>query len=117
MEWLTTIIKSLARPFQWWVVIAEWESGLLVRLGKNSRVLAPGIHLRIPFLDRIYVQSIRLRTISFSGMQCVTKDGKTAVVGASISFSVSNVKDLYDSCSTPEYTLETQIQQIGRAHV
>ena len=117
MEWLTTIIRSLTKPFQWWVVIAEWESGLLVRLGKNSRVLIPGIHLRIPFLDRIYVQSIRLRTTSFCGMQCVTKDGKTAVVGAAVSFSIGNIKELYDSSSTPEFTLETQVMQMLIARI
>ena len=64
MEWLSTIVRSLWRPFQWWVVVAQWELGLRIRLGKKTKALNPGIHFRIPFLDRIYIQSARLRTIS-----------------------------------------------------
>lgn len=109
MEWLTTIVRGLWRPLQWWVVVAQWELGLRIRLGKKIKPLNPGIHFRVPFLDRIYIQSARLRTISFTGMQCLTKDGKTAVVSAAISFLIRDIVKLYDSVSTVEHTLETMV--------
>lgn len=111
MEWFSTILRGLSRPFQWWIVIAQWEQGLRVRLGKHCEKLDPGIHLRIPFLDRIYVQSIRLRTLSFTGLCCLTKDRKTAVVGISASFSINDMLRLYDSLSSPEHTVEMLVSK------
>jgi len=108
MEWFSTILRNMVRPLQWWVVIAHWEQGLRVRLGKTSKILKPGIHFRIPFIDRIYVQSIRLRTITFTGLNALTKDKKTATINAAISFSISDVQKLYNTLSTPELTLESK---------
>lgn len=55
-----------------------WEAALRVRLGRRVVMLGPGFHLRIPFLDRTFVRSVRLRTISDSGQTVVTQDGDTA---------------------------------------
>jgi len=105
MSWLSIILKAFARPFQWWIVVAPWEHGLRVRLGKVSKLLLPGIHFRIPFLDRIYTQSIRLRTI-WDGCQTITSaDGFCLTVGISIDFIIADLKELFNSLSAPEATL------------
>lgn len=107
------VLQSLTKPFKWWVVIAEWEQGVRVRLGKNTTHLMPGIHLRIPWLDRVYVQSARLRTITVTGITCRTQDGKTAIISLATHFTVANMLQLYQRLSSPETTLEAMaIEQV-----
>jgi len=105
MEWLSSLLRGLAKPLKWWIVIATWERGLRVRLGKTSTALEPGIHLRIPWLDRIYVQSVRLRTLSTEKINAMSKDGKNVSISVAVHFTIKDVKRLYDSLSTPSYTI------------
>lgn len=102
---LTTIIQGAARPFKWWVTIASWEQGLRVRFGKRSRALPPGIHFRIPFLDRVYVQSTRAKTIVSSNQTMSTADGKVVTMSVSIIYEVSDILRMYEQASSPEDVL------------
>jgi len=105
MEWLTTIFRSFSKIFQWWVVVAPWERALRVRLGKIAADLAPGIHFRIPFLDRILLQSIRLRTVWDSAHTVSSRDGHTLTVGVAIDFAIVDLRLMFESLSSPEVTL------------
>lgn len=109
IEAMHGLLQAATKPLKWWVVIAEWEQGLRVRLGKNSVKLGPGFHLRIPYLDRIYVQSVRLRTIESSGQQCMTADGRVVIFTTAISFVIADIKRLYNNLSTPELTLQNEV--------
>jgi hypothetical protein len=107
VNWLTTILQAFGKPFQWWVVVAPWERGLLIRLGRVAKVLEPGPHFRIPFLDRVYVQSIRKRTIVDTGYSVTSKDGAVLTVSIAIDFAITDVRCLYDSMANPEVTIST----------
>lgn len=105
MEWLSTLLQAFARPFTWWVVVASWEQGLRVRLGKQTKLLRPGVHLRIPFLDRIYVQSTRLRVVSCQGQSFSAGDGRTVTVSLSVRYAVRDIVLMYEAASAPEAVL------------
>lgn len=105
MEWISQIASMIARPLQWWVTCTPWEAGLRVRLGKHAKVLLPGIHFRIPFLDRIFVQSTRTRMVSSTGQTVSTKDGKTVTVGMSAQYAIGDIKKMYMAVSSPDATL------------
>lgn len=61
MNWLQVIGSWLAR-LRFWVVVAPWELAVRVRCGRRVRTLPPGFRLRIPVVDRVYVQCSRVRT-------------------------------------------------------
>jgi hypothetical protein len=109
MNWLSQIFQFF-RAFQFWIVVAPWESGLRVRFGKQCTVLHPGPHLRIPFVDRIFVQAVRLRTISDSGQTMATRDGRCLTIAVTVSYAIEDIRKLYLSVSNPEQTLLGQIQ-------
>ena len=117
MHWLTLLTKALARPFYWWVVVAPWEQGLRVRLGKTAKALHPGWHFKIPFFDRVYVQSVRSRTMSRQNATATTKDGKSVVFSLAIHFAVADIKQLFDSLSTPEATLAAKATAVAATHI
>jgi regulator of protease activity HflC (stomatin/prohibitin superfamily) len=111
MTWLSQLF-GFFRAFQIWIVIAPWEAALRIRLGKRVTVLSSGIHFRIPFLDRIFVQSVRLRTVSDSGQTITTKDGKMLTLAVAVSYEIDDIKKLYLTVNTPETTLLNQIQGV-----
>jgi len=104
-NWFSTIAQAFSKPLQWWVVIAPWEQGLRVRLGKTSIVLRSGIHFRIPWLDRVYVQSIRERTIIETNQTATTRDGRTVTFSLATNFRIYDIQRLFDSLSSPEITI------------
>ncbi len=109
MNWLSQIL-GFFKSFQFWIVIAPWESGLRVRLGKSAVVLGPGPHFRMPFIDRLFIQSVRLRTISDSGQTMVTRDGKVVSLSVAVSYEIADIEKLYRSVCNPEATLLHQVQ-------
>jgi hypothetical protein len=109
MNWLSQIF-GFFKSFQFWIVIAPWEAGLRVRLGKSADVLEPGPHVRLPFIDRMFVQSTRLRTISDSGQTMTTKDGHIVTLCVALNYSIADIKRLYLAASNPESTLLHQVQ-------
>lgn len=102
---LTQILTAMWRPFQWWVVVAPWERALRVRLGKTAIVLQPGPHFRIPFLDRVYLKSVRLRIISEDGQTMTTRDGKVVTLNIAVQYAIEDIALLYHSVANPETTL------------
>lgn len=117
MHWITTILQACSRPLQWWVVIAPWEQGIRVRLGKTAGHLLSGIHFRIPFLDRIYVQSIRTQTLWETGQTVSSKDGHVLTLSIAIHYSIKDVVALYNSMATPETTIRTRCAALVIAYV
>lgn len=109
MNWLSQIF-GFFKQFQFWVVIAPWEAGLRVRLGSNSVVLPPGPHLRLPFVDRIFVLPTRLRPISQTGQTITTLDGYTLTVDLTVLYQIQDIKQVFDTMSNPEYVLLSRIQ-------
>lgn len=107
---LLSQIFGLFKAFQLWIVIAPWEAALRVRLGRDAVILSPGPHWRIPFLDRIFVQSVRLRTISDSGQTMATKDGKVLTIAVAVSYAIDDIRKLYLTVSNPESTMLLQMQ-------
>ena len=117
MQWLSQILSSLAQPFKWWIVVAPWEGALRIRLGKVAGELGPGIHFRIPFLDRIYVQSLRLRSISDTGQTMTTKDRKVVTISVGVEYGIANLLRVYEALANPESVLIYRVQGIIADHV
>lgn len=110
MTWLTQLFAGLAKPFKWWVIVAPWERGVRVRLGKTALLLEPGPHWRIPGVDRVYVQSVRLRTISETNQTLMTSDRQVVNLSYALLFAVADILKLYDSVANPELTLSMAAQ-------
>ena len=116
MSWLSQIF-GFFKSFQCWVTIAPWEMGLRVRLGKTATVLRPGPHLRIPFLDRIFIQPVRLRTIEPPTITLTTKDGKTLSLKIALRYQIEDILLLHLKVATPENTILTAAQHSISAFV
>lgn len=96
MSW-RQLLSSVRSAVTWWVIIAPWERALRVRLGKVVKTLEPGVHSRIPGIDRIFIQPIRIRTSDIGVQTVTTKDGKAVTVAGVVKYRVSDLEKLYNS--------------------
>jgi len=113
MDWLNTLVEKFTDLLRWWAIIAPWERGLRVRCGKHVTEFGAGMHLRFPLLDRFYVQSIRLRTADVSPQTMTTLDSHTLTIAGVISYSINDLRQLYDTLHHPDDT----IVDMASAHV
>jgi regulator of protease activity HflC (stomatin/prohibitin superfamily) len=73
-------------------VAAQWERGVLLRLGKFRCVKGPGIVYVVPFIDNITFVDTRLLTLNIPSQQVITKDNVPAAVDGVLYFMVKAVE-------------------------
>ena len=105
MQYIGQFFELIQRLLVWWVIVAPWENALHIRAGKHVKTLKAGIYLRVPFLDTVYVQPMRLRIQSLAPQTVSTKDGQTVTVVATMGYSICDLQKLFNTISHPESTL------------
>jgi len=101
-------------------VIKEWERAPVLRLGKYVGIKGPGIIYVFPLIDRIpQIVTLRIRAISFSSEQTLTKDNVPVNVDAVMYAKVIdpekcilNVEDYYQATFLAAQTTLREV--IGR---
>ena len=77
---LDTVIGALDL-FRFWVVLYEYERGVILRLGRPHRDLGPGIHWRLPLrIEELRFVNIRKKTSNSWDMTFTLATGKTVTV-------------------------------------
>lgn len=104
-------LKQLLLQFRPWSIILPWEQGIRIRFGKHVRDMTPGVWLRIPFVDQVYQQSVRLRSEAMSCQNVTTRDGKTIFLASQVSFAIGNLRLLFDTLQHVESTIINRAAQ------
>ncbi len=74
-------------------IMAEYERGVLFRLGRLVGARGPGLFLIIPFVDRMVKVDLRVVTMDVPSQEVITKDNVTVRVNAVVYFRVVNPED------------------------
>lgn len=86
--------------------IDEKERAVILRLGVFKEVVEPGLHWRIPLVDKAYKENITSYRVHVSRGQMLTKDVNIVEVDLSVQYNISNIKDFILNVKTPENSLE-----------
>lgn len=105
MSSVRQILDAIRGLLVWWVIVAPWEQAIRVRLGKKVALLPAGIHLRIPGVDRIYLQSVRVRISSLPPQTLTTRDNRALTIAVTMRYSISDLLTLYNTLHHAEGTL------------
>jgi len=108
MESVKELFRQVGNLFRWWYIVAPWEQSIRVRFGKKVEVLGAGVHLRIPFADRIFLQSTRRRFLPIETQTITTIDEKAVTVGAKLGYEILDIGKLYDTLHDAEDTLAAE---------
>jgi len=74
-------------------IVAEYERGVVFRLGRLIGARGPGLFLIIPFVDRMMKVDLRVVTMDVPSQEVITKDNVTVRVNAVVYFRVVNPED------------------------
>lgn len=109
MNELFIALRQLLLSLRPWVAITPWEQALRVRLGKRVTLLTAGLHWKVPIIDVIYSQSVRLRVCNFGyGRQTVTTlDGTTITFAGAVAYSIRDIERLYRTLHHAEDSLQS----------
>ncbi len=69
-------------------IVAEYERGVIFRLGRLVGARGPGFFLIIPFVDRMVKVDLRVVTMDVPSQEVITKDNVTVRVNAVVYFRV-----------------------------
>lgn len=98
-------LRQFLQGLRLWVTVTPWEQAIRVRLGKTTRLLGPGVHLKIPLVDMVYLQSIRMRITMLSRQTVSTSEGQAVTVTGAIGYSISDIERLYKTLHHAEDTI------------
>lgn len=109
MELINTITIFIGKLFQWWFTVMPWEQAIRVRKGKNSKLLGPGLYMKIPFIDSVYIQTTRMRMIDTPMQTVSTKDGHSLTIKSAVGYKIADIEKLYNTLYHPETTLVNMV--------
>lgn len=93
---ITAIVIQVIFMFLWGTsvsgirVAAQWERGVILRLGKFHSIKGPGMLYVVPFIDHVRFVDLRLLTLNIPSQQVITKDNVPAAIDGVLYFLVAN---------------------------
>lgn len=75
-----------------YVVVSEYESIGVLRLGHYNRTLHPGFHWKIPLIEDAVSEYTAMRTIRLQPQTCTTKDRRGVVVSGVVKYRLIDLK-------------------------
>lgn len=110
MEWLQQILNRLTEAFKWYFILNPWEQALRVRCGKWVRKYEGGLHFRLPYLDTVFIKSVRYRVSDMGNQTITTVDDKTITLTSSLGYRVVDVEPLYQKLHMADESLMLMVQ-------
>jgi regulator of protease activity HflC (stomatin/prohibitin superfamily) len=74
-------------------IVAEYERGVIFRLGRLEGARGPGLFLILPIIDRMVVVDLRTVTMDVPSQEAITRDNVTVKVNAVVYFRVTSPED------------------------
>ena len=87
LSWLSQLFQS----WKCWIVIAPWDVGVRIRLGKTAAAMPPGLHFRLPFIDQIVLVNTRTRVTTVPGVvRAGNGNGKLRTTSAAVGYRIAD---------------------------
>lgn len=100
-------------------IIEQGQQGMLLRLGRlvedsntgKTKVLLPGLHLKLPFIETLRVFDTRLLTLDIKSSRIVTKERKDVIVDYYVKWRIDNLGQYYISTGGMVLKAQTLLEQ------
>ncbi len=97
MQWVIGVVLFLVLVFVLVTsalkVVAQYERGVILRLGRFVGIREPGLRVIIPFIDRMWKVDTRIVTMDVPAQEVITRDNVTIKVDAVVYLRVINADD------------------------
>src|SRR5271170_5973769 len=89
---------------------AQWERGVVFRLGQFSSIQGPGLFFIIPLVDQVKLIDTRIRAMDIPAQQMITKDNVPVKINGVIFFKVDQVADAIIKVQDYRYAISQYAQ-------
>jgi regulator of protease activity HflC (stomatin/prohibitin superfamily) len=88
---IVDLLIQCIRLLQFFTVIADYERGVILRLGRFNRLANPGFHWMCPLnVETLLYTSAVPETMNVGPQSLTTKDGASVIVGGVVTFSIED---------------------------
>lgn len=99
---MTGLLVAIFLGFNSFFVISEGNVGIVTRFGKVLRnsdsqlaVSNPGLHFKIPFIDKVRILDARIQTLSARADRFVTAEKKDLIIDSYVKWRISDPSTFY----------------------
>lgn len=85
LKFIFEVLEKYLMPVQ---IINTYERGVMLTLGKNPKLIGPGVRFKFPLFQEIFTTPIMPDTISPAAIHITTVDNLTITVRAAIEYEV-----------------------------
>ena len=91
LDRLIALLIELWNDFKPILFVQEYKMGVLLRGGKFIKILSPGWHLKIPFVDEYVLDYVKADTMRISEVNITTLDERTITIGCEFDLKVVDI--------------------------
>ena len=99
--------------------ITQGQHAIVLRLGrlvsdaetKKPKILAPGLHIKMPFIESIRTFDTRIQTLDIKSSRIVTKEKKDVIVDYYVKWRIENLARYFKSTGGNQFKAETLLEQ------
>lgn len=77
------------KPFMF---VQQYKKGVHLRFGKFLRILEPGLHFKIPFIDEYILEYVKHDTMTIGAVNVTTLDGQSIIVDGQFGLEVDDIE-------------------------
>ncbi|GIW88561.1 MAG: membrane protein [Isosphaeraceae bacterium] len=89
---------------------AQWERGVVFRLGKYRDTRGPGLFVVIPFIDQVRMVDTRVLAVNVPKQQVITRDNVPVTIDGVLFFRVKNAAEAIISVQDYRYVISNYAQ-------
>ena len=108
---LITVLKTL-------FTVRTSQAGVVERFGKFNRIVRPGLHLLIPYAERVFFVDLQVQQAQFS-VETKTRDNVFVQIPVSVQYQIldANIFDAFYRLSSPKKQIESFVFNSILGHV
>jgi regulator of protease activity HflC (stomatin/prohibitin superfamily) len=89
---------------------AQWEKGVVFRLGRFESIKGPGLFFIVPLVDQVKLVDTRIRAMDIPAQQMITKDNVPVKINGVIFFKVDQPADALIKVQDYRYAISQYAQ-------
>jgi membrane protease subunit HflC len=124
MKSIKVILSMLACLFIFLLVtslftITQGQHGIVLRLGRlvndantgKAKTLAPGLHVKMPFIETVRVFDTRIQTLDIKSSRIVTKEKKDVIVDYYVKWRIDDLARYFTATGGNQFKADTLLEQ------